>query len=168
MQKIYILTGLIGSGKSTWAKRKVQENDNVIIINRDSIRTMIKDKYVYHIRYEKCIKVMAEQMVSVAIAYGFDVIIDETNLTKEKRAFWIEASDYFINVQLVLVYCTESENNLEYRMREPRNQSEEVWASVLEGMKKSFEEPELSELPNGSIIELIKIGTTPMEKNNEM
>jgi len=164
MQKVYILTGLIGSGKSTWAKRKVQEDDNAIIINRDSIRTMIKDKYIYHKKYEEFIKEIAREILFTAIGYGFNVIIDETNLTKEKRAFWIQEVGCYIDVQTILVYCTESERNLEYRMREPRGQDYKKWKTVLEGMKKSFEEPELSELPNGSVIELVNIPEQPKEK----
>ncbi len=49
---MFILTiGYPGSGKSIWAKYHVENNNKSVIINRDSIRTMIAGTYQ---NYEFC------------------------------------------------------------------------------------------------------------------
>jgi len=151
--KIYILCGLIGSGKSTWAKEKAKD-ENTIIINRDALRFMIKGgKYTYHKNYESMIKDMASQCLNAAIYHGFDIIIDETNLTKDKRKYWVNLIDKLIAETLgtkkytkIVVHFTESEYNLKYRMQDPKGLFEQEWALVLNGMKETYETPSADEL----------------------
>ncbi len=41
MPKLYLLVGLVGSGKSKWAEQIVKTTHQTVIINRDKIRDMI-------------------------------------------------------------------------------------------------------------------------------
>ena len=147
MSTIYVLIGFPGSGKSTWAKKKATEEEMTIIINRDSIRNMIKDKYVFDSRYEGLASNIAYNSMVEALSYNFDVIIDETSLTKKKRSTWRNLEYKFVGV-----WFTESEKNVEYRKNDLRGYTPEKWQEIIDSMKKSFEPPEENEFD-----ELIKV-----------
>jgi predicted kinase len=158
MQKIYILCGLIGSGKSTWA-RKFAEDKNVAIICRDDLRSMIKGEYIFEKKIEELVKILATINIITTLSQGWNLIIDETHLTKFKRQEIIElikAHPYAIpnGVQFNIVYFAEKEKNVVNRMKSPKGLSREVWQSVYEKMLTSFEEPTINELPPGG--EIIK------------
>lgn len=136
MSKVYILCGLPGSGKSTWARWKVSQEPNTIIINRDALRTMIKDKYVYDPELEHIIKESSSVIIDIALSRGYDVILDETNLTADNRNRWC-------GFDRVCVWCIEEEKCLENRMKHARGYTEEKWKEVIEGMQKAFEVPNL-------------------------
>jgi len=156
---VYILCGIIGSGKSTWAKEKAKE-DNVVIVNRDSLRAMIKGKYVFDKKYEPFIRSACYDIVTTAFDYGFNIIIDETNIIRKKRLDWIDLVDMArqdrgVNMKIVLVHFTETQNNVDNRMNDPKGQSRETWQGVYEGMMADFEDPIEAELsPEGEIIKV--------------
>jgi len=156
---VHILCGLIGSGKSTWAKKS--GNLDTVIISKDSIRTMLQGLYVYDNKIEPLVKQIAFNSIGAAIAHNFNIIIDETNLTRDKRKELIEfitdVSDQVeIKIDAVnIVYFTEAEKNVDNRMRSPRGVKREDWNAIYEGMKLIFEEPTESELDGrGSIIKV--------------
>jgi predicted kinase len=163
MQTVYILCGLIGSGKSTWAKEKAAAEEQTIIINRDALRTMIKDAYVFNQLYEPYLKKITSVHVGMALEDAFDIIIDETHLTRKKRSEWVELVNIFNSrgrghkAKIVIVYFSEKENNLKNRMANSRGISQDVWENVLENMKNNFEIPLIDELPEGGEILEIKI-----------
>lgn len=92
MNKIIILVGISGSGKSTWAKDYVQNNPNTVIVSRDSIRMSLYgyDEETYNVYYEqersivdereKIITKFFDSQVSYALAKGMDVVADNTHL----------------------------------------------------------------------------------------
>lgn len=79
---LYILTGLPGSGKSTWAKENLP---NAVVVCKDTIREEIcgdvndqsKNKEVFNIARTRTKKLLEE---------GKDVITDATHLTRKQRA----------------------------------------------------------------------------------
>ena len=156
---VSITCGLIGSGKSTWAnkmtKEDASEKKKVVIINRDALRTMLRGEYVYDKDMEKLVRDIAEKSVESALANGFDVIIDETNLTREKRRYWFGVVGEYPDTKIRITYFPENKNNLKNRMNDPKGLSEETWADVLDSMKKAFEEPSVDELPDKG--ELVKV-----------
>jgi predicted kinase len=146
---IYLLIGLPGSGKSTWANQYAQNHENTIILNRDSLRTMIKGKYCFDLQYESFLKKMLDNMLKEALNYNYDIIIDETNLTIRRRLQIINiihnyAKDMLIDHNLIpikYIWFTENVNNLKNRMKDNRNYTEQKWNDVIESMKKIFEAP---------------------------
>lgn len=153
MPTLYILCGLPGSGKSTWARQQRITNPNTVIVNKDGIRTMLCGSYYYGPDLEPLVKIVAISAVLNALP-TFDVIVDETNITKEKRRHWLNllGEDIADPDSRKIVWFKETERNLEYRMRDPRGISQGKWASVIEGMKTSFEPPTPDE---GEIIEVV-------------
>lgn len=164
MSTVYLLIGLPGSGKSTWSRQLTKNNQDVIIISRDSFRTMIKDEYTFNLRFEPFIKQATNKSIECAIENGFDVIVDETHIRKDRRLEIIKTirdyessygliTDIYGRTKIVYLWFTESTNNLENRMKEPRNHDIDQWKQVIEGMIKVFEEPTEDE----GCDELIKI-----------
>jgi tRNA uridine 5-carbamoylmethylation protein Kti12 len=149
---IYVLTGLPGSGKSTWAKKKSEET-GALIVNRDSIRQMFYGSYNFDEEYEYIVKYCTIEVVKQIIDCDVkDLIIDECNLTKLKREFWINVINSHVTnkedreeIKIVLVYFSENNNNLEYRCGDLRGLSKEYWNGVIKNMKIIYEPPSTNE-----------------------
>lgn len=160
-QKIYITVGFPGSGKSTWAKETARDPETVIIC-KDVIRHMFKGDYIFDPTYEPLIAEIAKAALDDSLMAGFNVIIDETNITKEARAKCLDLIKNHplpISPEIICVWFTEDEKNLEYRMRQPRGYSDMKWAEVIDMMKQKFEKPlkkegftEIIKMPFESII----------------
>lgn len=157
MRTIWITTGLIGSGKSTWAKEFAKDK-KIAIICRDELRTMVKGNYIYEKETEKLVKQFADTNILLALSQGWNIIIDEVHITKTKRQEVIEfirAHPYMApeGVKFVIVHFTEKENNIDNRMKSPRGYTREDWEGVYNNMLRSYEEPVINELPpNGQIM----------------
>lgn len=149
MSTIYLVIGFPGSGKSTWSREKAKSNKSTLIINRDSIRTMIKGTYTYDEELEPLVVKMSVSCLN-DICDGRDVIIDETNLTKERRKEWLSHCSKFD--RKVFVWFPETVKNLDRRMNESRGVSRERWQVIIDDMKKIFEIPALDEGVNDVII----------------
>ena len=136
---IYMLIGLPGSGKSEWSKKKTKE-PKTIRINRDSLYTMLAGEYRYDLTLGEMVEAIILSTVRNALALGFNLIIDETHITKKRRAYTHDVITAFgYDVKIVYVHCTESKRNLKYRMRDDRGQDKDKWESVIKGMKADFE-----------------------------
>jgi predicted kinase len=138
---IYLLCGLPGSGKSTWAKKKAKETE-ALIINKDQIRTMLFGEYGYRPEVEDIVRKITHGSILAVKSSKRDVIIDECNITKEKRS---EVMMYTETTPTVCVYFTEKENNLKNRMHDRRGIPMEQWESIIMNMSESFEEPTIDE-----------------------
>ncbi len=137
---VYILIGLPGSGKSYWAKRKVVNVPRTVIINRDALYTMLAGEYRYNETLSEMVQALFVLMIREGLSLGFDLIIDETHTTKERRQCTYNLVTKFgYGLKIVYVHFTETERNLEYRMRDSRGQERGKWQSVIEDMKRHFE-----------------------------
>jgi tRNA uridine 5-carbamoylmethylation protein Kti12 len=142
MSNLYLTIGLPGSGKSTWSKKKAQDEENTIIVNRDSLRTMIKNHYVYNNLYENYIKYVTDEAILSGLDHGFDVIVDETHVKKIRRyevLYLLEHRRKSTNV--IYVWFLENKRNIEFRMKDSRGYDRNEWEKVINNMKSIFEEP---------------------------
>lgn len=101
MKKIIVLRGLQGSGKSTWAKKWVNEEpEHRVRFNRDDIRNMLGLYWVPS--REGLIDSMYWNLIEQATASGYDIVIDNMNLNEkyiedikkfvEETNLWLENS----------------------------------------------------------------------------
>lgn len=138
--RVFILCGLVGSGKSTWASKQAQKDSNLLVINKDSIRKMLYGGYEYRASSEGIIRVIADITCRLCLSRGTSVIIDETNLTREKRDYYLKIAREF-QAEAILVIFPEKKKNLLNRMKsDPRGLKEDTWSKVIEGMKKIWED----------------------------
>ena len=140
MQKIYLPIGLPGSGKSFWAIEKAKNDINIIIISKDNIREMLKGKYIFDDRLEPLVTKITVSAFIEAIYNKNDIILDETNLTKKVRNFWInEAKNINEDCEIIYVIFPERNDLLERRMRKDRGYSKEKWKEVISELKEIFQ-----------------------------
>lgn len=93
MKTLILTVGLPRSGKTTWAQKQGHP-----IVNPDSIRLAMHGQPFIK-ECESMIWVIAPYMVKSLFLAGHDtVIIDATNITKERRHFW---NDKFPDCKLV-------------------------------------------------------------------
>lgn len=77
--KVYMTLGLPGSGKSTWAKKLVDESAATVKrVNKDDLRAMIDNSY-WTKSNEKFVVDVRNHIVRKAVEAGLNVVIDDTN-----------------------------------------------------------------------------------------
>lgn len=116
MNKIYISVGCSNAGKSTYAKAMCAEDDNLIELNRDSVRfnyinpmAQTWDQYDYNMENEERVSEIIYQKFLNAVKLGNDVIISDTNLSYNTRNKWLAiASEFGYKVEF-LVFNTAFE-----------------------------------------------------------
>jgi len=78
-QKLIVTRGLPASGKSTWARAWVLEDPKTRVrVNRDDIRKLLGPYWVP--TREKLVTRIEDDMTYTALLFGYDVIVDATNL----------------------------------------------------------------------------------------
>lgn len=80
--KLKILRGLPGSGKSTYAKKFVEENKDWVRVCRDDLRWMRGQYWIS--KQEDMITDWENLLCLIAFRHGYNVIIDATNFNKER------------------------------------------------------------------------------------
>lgn len=87
MPMIELLVGMIGSGKSTYARRRAKEG--ALVVSHDGLTAMLHAEYRYEQGLRACYRKMEEAIAVEAIIAGRDVVIDRTHLAKESRSRWV-------------------------------------------------------------------------------
>lgn len=87
MKKVIILKGLPASGKSTWARKLIDENPGRYKrISKDDLRAML-DNNKWSKGNEKFILSVRDALILQALKEGYHVLVDDTNLhTKHEQA----------------------------------------------------------------------------------
>ena len=106
MPKLTILQGLPASGKSTLAKKMVEEGKGrVKRVNQDDLRLMI-DNGKYSKANENQIKAVKRMCIEYWLSEGYDVVVDDCNFGKNEsklRSFVKDMECPDIKVNLVKV-----------------------------------------------------------------
>ena len=139
--RLVILSGLPGSGKSTFVKdyseQAKKEGYNVVVISSDEIRKQVAGSYG-NMNHENL--VWASFNSNIINASKLDntiVILDATFLTNRKRYdYALKYKKYYRRIYL-MVFVTEWEACLENN----NNRDQEKWVPyhVMNNMRKSFE-----------------------------
>ncbi|WP_434685961.1 AAA family ATPase [Pseudanabaena minima] len=86
MLTVYFTIGLPASGKSTWAKAKVDKSPNAIKrVNKDELRAMLDNSY-HSKGNEKFVLNMQDLIIKSALEEGKHVIVDNTHLAPKHEA----------------------------------------------------------------------------------
>lgn len=140
MKKVIMLKGLPGSGKSTYAKKILQENPNGYKrINRDSLRMMFDDGYT-STGNEKFIKKVRDMLIIKALEEGKHVIVDDTNLSEKNKTRIQQLIDQFNKEHndTVQVEVIEMNTTLDECIRRDAEREKPVGSKVIKTMHRQF------------------------------
>lgn len=142
MKKVYLLCGLQGSGKSTYAKTHA-EALNSKIVSTDQIRikySPIEEDKVFPKAY---------QLISEHIKEGYNVIFDATNINFEMRKKNLEGILNLVEEKIEFIcICLKTDKEICKQRVEKRNTLKgEIFLplEVIDSFDHLFEEPVLEE-----------------------
>ncbi len=133
MQKLLVLIGISGSGKSTYAKELCNSDKSYVRINRDSIREMLVGYQNFYKRddvkqMETLVQKIIEHCVTSALSSGKNVVLDETNLNYNPANFDKIADNCQIEYQLFEVNPDVAKNRVYRRdFAEYVEEDEQQW-----------------------------------------
>jgi len=146
MSKVYITIGLPGSGKSTLTRWMCDNDPNLLAVNKDALRTMIfGGMYKYDPIFEPIVKETSVLCALHILHAGYDVILDETFLSKARRVWWVS---FFKDrgFKTTYLHCTEMTYNVRNRMHGGgRGYSAEHWRRVIDELGVTYEPPTMDE-----------------------
>lgn len=86
MLTVYFTIGLPASGKSTWAKNKIDKSPNSIKrVNKDDLRSMLDNSY-FSKENERFLLDIQDVIIKAALEDGKHVIVDNTHLSPKHEA----------------------------------------------------------------------------------
>jgi predicted kinase len=88
MPYLQVMIGLPGSGKSTLARELIVKEGNTVRVNRDSLREMLYAPAQWTGKREGVVVAVERQAAIAALSEGYNVIVDDTNLSANKRVAW--------------------------------------------------------------------------------
>lgn len=147
MPTLYILCGISGSGKTTWAQEFISSHaeEDIRYVSRDEIRfSLLKEDEDYFTHEREVFNKFASTLAQTLID-GFDVIADATHLNQFSRkkltnAIDMQFTDYQIKYIVFRVPVSEC-----CARNEQREGKAKVDTGVIKGMRRSFKEPSLTE-----------------------
>jgi predicted kinase len=141
MNKLYVLVGVPGSGKSTWIKEQTWMLGLNIVSTDNFVEAYAKKQgKTYSEVFEEYMPIAIELMTDHVIfvrEHGHDIIWDQTSTTvaSRKRKFNMLPNYYAI----AIVFSTPEEKELKRRLNS-RPGKEVPW-DVVQGMIDNFEMP---------------------------
>ena len=85
LNKLIILCGAPGSGKTTWAKKYCEEHSNTIHVSRDVIRFSLLGNDEYYFAHEDKVLDTFYTLIAQGLKDGKNVIADASHLTRKSR-----------------------------------------------------------------------------------
>lgn len=140
MKKVIMLRGLPGSGKSTYAKKLLEENPNAYKrINRDDLRMMFDNGYT-STGNEKFVKKIRDILIIKALEEGKHVIVDDTNLSEKNKTRIQQLVDQFNKEHndSVQVEIIEMKTPLDECIERDAQREKPVGNKVIKAMHRQF------------------------------
>lgn len=142
--RLIILTGNIGCGKSTFAKKIANYSKNFIIVNDDAITTMIDGCYTrYDERKRYFYKEIEHFCVDVGLRRGYNVIIDMPNVKRDSRCRFIPQGKQYA-AQIISINFGPG-NIVDLLRRIDNDRGCKNWEEVFKRKESQYIEPLLEE-----------------------
>lgn len=152
-----ILIGLPASGKSSYCKNRVKENNNIVVISSDAIREEVFGDINDQSHNQEVFNIVFKR-TKEALLNNKEVILDATNLSRKRRINFIKQmpKTYFRAIVFAVPFEICCERNASRDRTVPQN--------VMDRMYKNFEPPFYSEGFND--IKIIKNTNTTINIDN--
>ena len=140
MKELFVLSGLPGCGKSTWAKEFCKIHQNVFIVSSDQIRYEIGGAYQYFKEENRVWELFLSRPIKLAEDNKeINVILDSTCLKNELRLKYLNMLNLYFDKN-TLVYF-----DIPYNLCCERNKKhipgKIVRSEVMESMYNTMERP---------------------------
>ena len=141
MADLFMMCGVPGSGKSTWAKNHLRTFDRYI--SRDDIRfSMVKENEEYFSKENEVFREFCYQ-INKNLEDGYDTFADATHISKNSRAKLINNVRGYENIYIIVI---EKPLMTIFEQNEKRAGTRSyVPKSVIRRMKNQFEFPTYEE-----------------------
>lgn len=130
----YIMSGVPGCGKSTWARKFTAGHDNVVNVSRDEIRfSLLADGEDYFAREDDAIAIFYSE-INEALAAGHDVIADATHISDRAlrntmRRIDVDCDKVLVSFDTSLETCIARNALRDGRARVPEYVIRNMWFS---------------------------------------
>ncbi len=143
MSTLYVMCGIPGSGKSTWVKNNLTENDKHI--SRDEIRfSMVNRREEYFSKEDKVFEQFCLD-IAAALKKGYNVFADATHINRgSRRKLLQQVAMYADSIQAIEV-CTPVSIALERNEGRKDEGLRYVPPSAIKRMYSQYEEPDYDE-----------------------
>lgn len=138
MAIIYLMCGIPGSGKSTYAKSHMNPSTD-IYVSRDKIRFSNLKENDFYFSHETTVYNTFTQQIKTAFLKGNNVWADATHLTAASRARLINSLN--IGKNHVIVIFVDTPINICIERNEARKGLKKVPIEVIQRMRNSLEIP---------------------------
>lgn len=132
--KLHILIGISGSGKSTFAEQMLLSDDRLIRVSRDEYRYMWRNSGLVSDKIESVITLRVNQDIEYYLNNDFNVIYDATNLTARYLNSMVADFQQYADIEFVLL-----EVDVEECIRRDNLRSRKVGESVIRSQYKKLE-----------------------------
>lgn len=139
MKRLIVLTGVPGSGKSTWTKKFVAENPNTYVVSSDAIRYELTGSYNDHSRQPEVWELFSKRIHEYAArGDGVNVILDALCDLNSLRIKYVKENPEFDEYTLVVFPRT-----FEFVKEHNKMRPKENWVpdEILEALYKKYEKP---------------------------
>lgn len=143
MNTLYIMVGLPGSGKTSWAKENLPDT---IYISRDDIRfTLVKEDEEYFSKEKEVFNTFVNK-INNSLHWSFDVVADATHLNKKSRAKLFSALHYNKETTKVVAIYMDQPIKVCLAQNERRKGTRAyVPPRVIKDMSKNLQKPDFEE-----------------------
>ena len=142
MSKLLLPIGLIGSGKSTWARQYIKDHPNTMIVGGDEIRFMLHGgEYIHEEAELEAVLLILVDATARLLQYGYDVILDECycSLTRDMRK---RIATMFPHAEFIAVVFPERDmqDHIDDKvLKGLRGKTVNYWKRVFTEMKAVYE-----------------------------
>lgn len=133
--KLIILCGIPGSGKTTYAKQYIENNDKTIHLSSDAIRKELYGDESVQGNPGEVFSMMQKRAIG-ALNDGYNVLYDATNITRKDRSGIIGVCPKFVKIEAHIIWAP-----IEVCIRRDAERDRTVGKDVIDRMLKRFQAP---------------------------
>jgi predicted kinase len=131
--KILILIGIPASGKSTWSKDFIRNNEKWVRVNRDHFRKMLKNSQMCDPKIEDMITGLVNKTIHSCLAKKLNVIVDNTNLKVKYINAFIEEFKHSADIDYRVF-----DISLDKAIERDENREDKVGENVIKKLHKDY------------------------------
>ena len=132
---LVFLCGIPGSGKTTYAKKYVEEHSNTIHISSDEIRAELWGSEATQGDNNEVFSLMQSRAIE-ALNNGQSVVYDATNITRKDRSYIIALCPKFVKIECHIIWAP-----IETCIERDAARERTVGKAVIDKMLKRFQAP---------------------------